>query len=678
MTIQRVICQRQPVFLCNRVSNSSKNIVVIREISSDAYKSDDYQYLQKGQIPMLHFQRSLPRLKIPELEKTCNRFLAAVQPLSQNKAAFDNFIKIVEQFRTTGNGPQLQKLLREYDQKNKHTSYISKPWFDMYLSDRKPLPINYNPALVMKLDERPEYNDQLTRTANLVITSLRFARSLREELLEPEVYHMNPKKSDTQIYRNVLSRTPALVATLVSWAFKAFPLDMSQYQGLFGATRVPKRGQDEIKRTEKTSHIVVMRNGHFYAVKVFDNDGNIEVPRTIVNRLKFVLNDAASSKPAEFPLGVMTAENRDTWADVREHLMKTHNESALDTIDSALFLVSLDDKADYPAENPVPIVQNMLHGDANGLINRWFDKSFSLIVCKDGNAGINFEHSWGDGVAVLRYFNEIYKETTTNPICQPSDVHSDRVEDVGDDIFKIEFNLDDKSKAAIKKAQQNYVNTVNSLEMHTMINDVMTKSFCKNHKVSPDAIMQLGIQLAYYQQNGEYVGTYESCSTAAFRHGRTETIRPCTMDTKLFCDATSGKVDVWDRNTLREMIIKASDTHGKLIKEAAMGQGFDRHMFGLKYMAEQNNIPLDPIFESDGYRKLNYNILSTSSLSSDGLLAGSFGPVVPDGYGIGYGVQDKMLGVIFTSYKGKRDAIDFVDCLNASFETIERVLEFKK
>lgn len=110
------------------------------------------------------------------------------------------------------------------------------------------------------------------------------------------------------------------------------------------------------------------------------------------------MSDAASSKADEFPLGVLTAENRDTWADVREHLEKTHNQTALDTIDSALFVLSLDDKADYSSEDPVPIVKNMLHGDSNGLINRWFDKSLSLIVCKDGNAGINFEHSWGDGI----------------------------------------------------------------------------------------------------------------------------------------------------------------------------------------------------------------------------------------------------------------------------------------
>lgn len=46
--------------------------------------------------------------------------------------------------------------------------------------------------------------------------------------------------------------------------------------------------------------------------------------------------------------------------------------------------------------------------------NRWFDKSFTLIVTKDGKAAINFEHSWGDGVAILRFFNEIYSDSTKN------------------------------------------------------------------------------------------------------------------------------------------------------------------------------------------------------------------------------------------------------------------------
>ncbi len=46
----------------------------------------------------------------------------------------------------------------------------------------------------------------------------------------------------------------------------------------------------------------------------------------------------------------------------------------------------------------------MLHGEGR---NRWFDKSFNITVCKNGKAGIAWEHSWGDGVAVLNFFNKV-------------------------------------------------------------------------------------------------------------------------------------------------------------------------------------------------------------------------------------------------------------------------------
>lgn len=46
---------------------------------------------------------------------------------------------------------------------------------------------------------------------------------------------------------------------------------------------------------------------------------------------------------------------------------------------------------------------------------RWFDKSFSLIISKDGLAAVNFEHSWGDGVAVLRYIKDVFTDVNSNP-----------------------------------------------------------------------------------------------------------------------------------------------------------------------------------------------------------------------------------------------------------------------
>ena len=58
----------------------------------------------------------------------------------------------------------------------------------------------------------------------------------------------------------------------------------------------------------------------------------------------------------------------------------------------------------------------------------------------------------------------------------------------------------------------------------------MGKDQLRAAKVGPDGACQFAFQLAYYRMHGETASTYESCSTAAFKHGRTETIRPNTAE----------------------------------------------------------------------------------------------------------------------------------------------------
>lgn len=209
----------------------------------------------------------------------------------------------------------------------------------------------------------------------------------------------------------------------------------------------------------------------------------------------------------------------------------------------------------------------------------------------------------------------------------------------------------------------------------------MNKQYCKQHRVSPDAIMQLGFQLAFLKQTGEYVGTYESASTAAFLHGRTETIRPCTAATKEVCDAivkrrreSQSLKDV----KLREMIVNCSKAHGLLIRDAAMGQGFDRHLFGLKHIGQTLGIEPDSLYKDQLYKKLNCNILSSSALTSPALYAGGFGPVETNGYGIGYNILDMGLGTIVTNYKAKRNGAEFSECLKESYDDIKNILDSKK
>ena len=87
----------------------------------------------------------------------------------------EEFLKteaVVNEFRK-GEGVSLQQQLKDWDKRNKHTNYISEPWFDKYLRDRIPLPINYNPQVVFLNDKEPGYNAQLIRATNMLISSLR-------------------------------------------------------------------------------------------------------------------------------------------------------------------------------------------------------------------------------------------------------------------------------------------------------------------------------------------------------------------------------------------------------------------------------------------------------------------------------------------------------------------------
>lgn len=81
-----------------------------------------------------------------------------------------------------------------------------------------------------------------------------------------------------------------------------------------------------------------------------------------------------------------------------------------------------------------------------------------------------------------------------------------------------------------------------------------------------------------------------------------------------------------------------------------LGHGFDRHLLGLKITSERLKMPLPEFFNSKTYAEMNHFVLSTSTLSTDTIVFGGFGPVVDDGFGIGYNVTSK-LGAIISSYK---------------------------
>lgn len=201
--------------------------------------------------------------------------------------------------------------------------------------------------------------------------------------------------------------------------------------------------------TNKDSHhIVIIRRGQFYYFDVIDQKNRpILSEREILANLKAIIADAdttPSSAQAKSAVGVLTTENRKQWASLRRTLANTNsvNSACLEVMDDALFIVCLDDES---TENigGAELCMNFLCGtykltggaQTGTCTNRWYDKvcinlkpipssdssrltksvslqylQLQIIVCANGAAGINFEHTGVDGHTVLRFAADIYTD----------------------------------------------------------------------------------------------------------------------------------------------------------------------------------------------------------------------------------------------------------------------------
>ncbi|XP_057297160.1 carnitine O-palmitoyltransferase 2, mitochondrial-like isoform X2 [Hydractinia symbiolongicarpus] len=526
----------------------------ISSFSTSSRHKNDSEYLQNSLVPTMHFQKSLPRLAIPKLEDTSQRYLMAQKPLltpdqyNKTKTITDNFLGY--------EGRALHAELVEQDKSMRHTSYISAPWFDMYLKYRDSIVLNHNPFILTTDD--PNTTDQITRATKLIHAALRFKKSLDAGNLEPDVYHLNPKKSDTQLFRRLARMTPSSLSWYMAYLFKAFPLDMSQYEHLFNSTRIPKQEKDELKKVEGGREILVIRNGNIFLFDAIKKDGSLVSRDDIHANLSAILK--ASNNKVEHPLAILTAEKRNTWAQLRQHLeTDPKNAELIHRLDSALFMVGLDDRDcldEYDA------TEMFLYGDGS---SRWFDKSFHMAISKNAKMAINFEHAWGDGVAVVRFLNETVQASSSDTYTPNENA------DALLTVQKLDFDLDNKMKTAIEKSQEEFNQRVKTLTINAIRMEEYGKNYLKTKKLSPDAVMQLAFQIAYYRQHGKHAATYESCSTAAFKHGRTETLRPCTVATVACAEAFEPNHSA-SVEEMQALLSNTSKMHGQLTKEAAMGQ----------------------------------------------------------------------------------------------------------
>ena len=188
------------------------------------------------------------------------------------------------------------------------------------------------------------------------------------------------------------------------------------------------------------------------------------------------------------------------------------------------------------------------------------------------------------------------------------------------------------------------------------------KELIKSFKISPDAFVQLALQVAMVRLFGRCKSVYEVASTRKFRNGRTETLRSVSAESHRFVkDMLSADRDAAAK---ADSLRKAAGKHVARMKECMAGKGVERHLFGLLSIYERFGkdigISSEPaIYRDIGWQTLRHDTLSTTSNPDPhGVVLSGFGPVVEDGFGICYTTTGDRITITVTSKSFRKDSME--------------------
>eukprot|EP01135_Chromosphaera_perkinsii_P011830 Nk52_evm21s2506 gene=Nk52_evmTU21s2506 len=552
-------------------------------------------------------QHCLPSLPVPELKNSLDNYLLSVQPLLTEEE-FKETQKACKEFLTSGVGEQLNAVLKKRAETEK-TSWLLEWWENLvYLKGRDPIAVQSNWYGADKID--PCVRFQTTRAANLISGVLKFKNLMDTEQLEP-------------------NRVQGTV-----------PLCMWQYSRLFGTVRIPGEEMDRLEFNKSSKHIVVEYKNAYFKCDVYYDDGHVMTRNDLQYQFDHIKEIMDARKEDEDPnVSILTSDNRTNWYNNRKQLMEMDsvNEDTIRCIETALFVIHFDNSTPETVEE---LAHNGMHRHGNPL---WFDKNFNLIFFANGRFTSNVDHTWSDASVMVHVFDFVFAT-------EKSADHWVRVKNrspLAHEPKELKFKLTPEMRAEIQAATGRFQMLAGNIDLHVLKFQQFGKGLIKKLGMSPDAFCQSAIQLAYYKLHNSFALTYEAAATVRFHHGRTETVRSLSNQLKKFCEAMHDKT-----KTPKEQLKLLKDScknHAKMMRAATNGDGFDRHMLGLRILAMGSGMPMPKIFTDKAYQ-FEYK-LSTSQTPAGGMLGGGFGPLCKDGYGVSYVVAEDRLWFHLSTYK---------------------------
>ncbi|XP_074854032.1 carnitine O-palmitoyltransferase 1, liver isoform isoform X2 [Carettochelys insculpta] len=565
--------------------------------------------LFSGCKPMLYsFQTSLPRLPVPAVKKTVDRYLESVQPLMDDEQ-FKRMEGLAKDF-AVNLGPKLQWYLKLKSWWA--TNYVSDWWEEyIYLRGRGPIMVNSNYNAMDFLYVIPS-SLQAARAGNVIHAVLLYRRKLDRQEIKP-----------LMVYNTI-------------------PMCSSQYERMFNSSRIPGIETDTIQHMKDSKHIVVYHKGRYFKVFLY-HDGRLLKPREIEQQMQRILDDSSEPHPGEEKLAALTAGDRVPWAKARQaYFGHGKNKQSLDAVEKAAFFVTLDEtEQGYREEDPVTSLdeyaKSLLHGRC---YDRWFDKSFTLVVFKNGKMGLNAEHSWADAPIVGHLWENVMACECLE-LGYTEDGHCKG--DINQNIplpTRLQWEIPKECQEVIESSLYTAKALADDVDFYSFLFDSFGKDLIKKAKISPDAFVQLSLQLAHYRDMGKFCLTYEASMTRLFREGRTETVRSCTIES---CNFVRAMEDPNQSNEKRRKLLRiAAAKHQLLYRLAMTGAGIDRHLFCLyvvsKYLGVESPFLKEVLSEpwrlsTSQTPQQHIDLEKNPDFVSSG---GGFGPVADDGYGVSY------------------------------------------
>ncbi|KAJ2804665.1 hypothetical protein H4R21_001554, partial [Coemansia helicoidea] len=608
--------------------------------------------------PMLSQQSALPRLPVPPLEQTVTRLLESLSPIADGrpsalaavstKAA--NFLQAAE---------RLQQRLISYD-KTQSGSWLEAWWLELaYLSWREGLCINSSYWIVLADD--PRAYGLATAPAPLVPSDPGYSAG---RVCDSGSYGEFQIRRAVKYIQHTLDYKERIDSGLIPVdRTKSGPLCMYQYTRIFGVTRIPRPGCDELRQDSATTHartITVVVEDQLYSVQVYDDAGNRRRDGDLEDDLQAIVADVGERSARgdlDPAVTVLTAGHRDRWAAAYAKLeQQPAIRATLNAIQESLFAVSLDTTFSDPPNSVNAHQQTFKCHGTNPGHNRWYDKCISYMVDRNGTVGYVGEHSPCDALIPAFMLEHVSKAISKEELS--STQPSARTSGYQPQVQRLRFaGIDDEVLALVAGAEAEVVQAARTSTSRQITFSGYGATWIKRvAAVSPDALAQLALQLTYYRIHGVLAPTYETASTRQFLHGRTENARPLTPEMARFirtmCDSSSSTTD--KHNALTD----AAKKHQAMLRNASSGGGVDRHMLGLRMayrrlaplpnegpMSDDERRAIEEFFDEPLLARASSFHLSTSGLfPSKYLVHTGFGCVVPEqAYGINYIIEGERI-----------------------------------